>query len=466
MANRWAVATGNWSNTATWNGGTLPTAADDVFANGFTVTINQEITVLSIRTEAASGILAGGGFIATADNNINANVLAGTTICLTIGTGVHITVNGNVRGGTVSAASGISLNSGSGTPPCSVAVNGNVTGGSSSAGGCFGITAVNNTSAIIVGNVIGGTIQVSNTAGLQLSGSNVYCHITGDVLANIVTEGILLVGATLEVVGNVFASTTSTGRGINQTSGAGSITITGNVTGGVGAGANGIQTGGAVVVNVFGIAQANQSTGQGILVNSALSTAHVTIARGSTSVINTTAAGIFNNFSGLATYENIEYTELGGVPIGGNCRMRPTGSNYVRILREDGTFYTFSLSSADFPPQTDVRNGVNFDNGNLTGTCHVPQANQVSVGIPVDNTVGTAVLTATDLVNALNAQTTDINNHTTSEVSSIGGGGGGGVTAGDIWNHPINGINTAGSIGERLKNCSTVQTTGDQIASF
>ena len=66
MAFRYAVATGNWSNTATWDGGTLPTSADDVFSNGFTVTINGTFTVLSIRnTSNASSptIAAGGQFI-------------------------------------------------------------------------------------------------------------------------------------------------------------------------------------------------------------------------------------------------------------------------------------------------------------------------------------------------------------------------------------------------------------------
>ena len=70
MALRYAVATGNWSNTATWDGGTLPTAADDVFSNNFTVTIDGTFTVLSIRNtlNAAAPVIAAGGQFRYANN--------------------------------------------------------------------------------------------------------------------------------------------------------------------------------------------------------------------------------------------------------------------------------------------------------------------------------------------------------------------------------------------------------------
>jgi hypothetical protein len=49
MATRFAVATGNYSNTAIWDNGAVPTSDDDVYANGFTVTINGTYTNQSIR---------------------------------------------------------------------------------------------------------------------------------------------------------------------------------------------------------------------------------------------------------------------------------------------------------------------------------------------------------------------------------------------------------------------------------
>jgi hypothetical protein len=49
MATRFAVATGNYSNTAIWDNGAVPTTDDDVYANGFIVTINGTYTNQTIR---------------------------------------------------------------------------------------------------------------------------------------------------------------------------------------------------------------------------------------------------------------------------------------------------------------------------------------------------------------------------------------------------------------------------------
>jgi hypothetical protein len=53
MAVRFAVATGNFSNGTIWDNGAVPTSADDVFANNFTVTIDGTYTVQTIRNTAS-----------------------------------------------------------------------------------------------------------------------------------------------------------------------------------------------------------------------------------------------------------------------------------------------------------------------------------------------------------------------------------------------------------------------------
>lgn len=49
MAVRFARQAGNWSDPLTWDGGlTIPTTGDDVFSNGYNVTIDQDINVASL----------------------------------------------------------------------------------------------------------------------------------------------------------------------------------------------------------------------------------------------------------------------------------------------------------------------------------------------------------------------------------------------------------------------------------
>jgi len=122
MAIRYAVATGNWSNTATWDGGTLPAAGDEVFSNNFRVTIDVATigatgsdAYISNGSNAAPAINAGGGF--TIDgltaSVINydirwhnaSNVVANHLLNITGTTGVSVELNG----GFIYAASGTLL---------------------------------------------------------------------------------------------------------------------------------------------------------------------------------------------------------------------------------------------------------------------------------------------------------------------------------------------------------------------
>ena len=85
-------------------------------------------------------------------------------------------------------------------------------------------------------------------------------------------------------------------------------------------------------------------------------------------------------------------------------------------------------AAADAPIGANVRSGIVYLNGNITGTMAIPAASSVTAGVLVDNTVGTAAL----------------------EPSAI-------------WAVPLTSINTLNSIGRRVKNAATVETTGAQI---
>ena len=97
MANRYAVATGNWSNTATWDGGTLPQSGDDVRPNGFTVTIDQDITVTSLRNDASSPAAGGGAFVITSatTRTLNCNLI---TYAVVAGVSPSILAEGATKG--------------------------------------------------------------------------------------------------------------------------------------------------------------------------------------------------------------------------------------------------------------------------------------------------------------------------------------------------------------------------------
>ena len=88
-------------------------------------------------------------------------------------------------------------------------------------------------------------------------------------------------------------------------------------------------------------------------------------------------------------------------------------------------------ASSDIPSPADVRLGISYAFNSTTGTLNIPHPNNVTFGVPVDNTFGNAML-----------------------------------TVGSIWNYPVEDITVQGSIGMRLKNVSTPQTTGEQLEAF
>jgi hypothetical protein len=374
MAIKWPLANGNWSNAANWNDGTLPDVGDDVHADGKTVTIDQDVTVLSIRTTQRSGGTAGGVFTITSGNrNITCDVIGGASSCLDIGAlGSTTTLIGNITGSSSTlAAGGIVFINGS-----ILNVTGNIIGGGNNNN--QGIRCTSGSGVInVIGNVIGSNIS-SSTVGL-VSLSNVTINLTGNAVGADIggtNHGVQLASGILNLIG---------------------ISIAGNASSGTLVSGSGI----ANVLNAIGSNNAN-------------------------------IAGVTNT-AGLnrLIVEKLEFSNIGSPPVSGFCVFKNTVSPTIKVTKLNTTQITLiDLDNLpnELPTESNVRQGTSYNSGNKLGTLAVPDPSNVRKDIPTDNTVGTADLTAEDILQAIQDSTTPV--------------------------------------AERLRNVSTVQTTGDQIATI
>jgi hypothetical protein len=80
---------------------------------------------------------------------------------------------------------------------------------------------------------------------------------------------------------------------------------------------------------------------------------------------------------------------------GTGIRLKKLGSNVAVFNYVDaGSAKTLvDATQGQMPAESDVRDGVSYASGALTGSCKVPAAASVGFGVPVDATTGTAALT-------------------------------------------------------------------------
>jgi hypothetical protein len=218
MAIRYAVATGNWSNVAIWDGGaSLPTVGDDVYANSYIVQIDQNITVTKISTEVCPTTSVGGGrFTPSASGRIlTCNIVAGTSYCVHQSSGYTVTYIGNIYGGTVGSCYGINAQN-----LTVINIIGNIYGGSG--GLCYGLYIYNIASGSITGSIYGGVTatdfgffhELSSTAAISILGNiiaagasgvrmSLNLNFTGNIYASSTANGILGTAVSVSTVANI-----------------------------------------------------------------------------------------------------------------------------------------------------------------------------------------------------------------------------------------------------------------------
>jgi hypothetical protein len=433
MPNRWPISSGNWSNAAIWSGSLIPTASDDVYANNQTVNIDTNVNVLSLRNSSITGVTSGGQFKLLDNVIVTASIQAFTT------TNTVSTYNSFIeisQSNSATIVGNITTNVGSGNykyavktlNSASLIISGNlIAGGASSvqtpllhwsmgtvrilgtvtAGAAvndYGIWVNTSGSLYVTGNIIGGTS--TSTIGIVSAGVNSLINITGNVTAGTSTSAHGIsnsVSNTIVVTGSVIGGTLS-GNGINNSS-TGRIIISGSVQANA---ASGVISSGNGTINVIGPISASaivpgiQSTG----------TSAVNVFTGpfyNKNNHNAVYAPIIQLYSGSSTSWTFDTETYGG----------------------QQTLYTQNWPS-NFPVTNNVRQGVIYGNtGQYTGTVIIPSAANVLKGVPVGSTTGSAVLTPQD-----------------------------------VFDFAIQNLTGSNTIGNRLKNIATVQTTAANIAAY
>lgn len=104
MATIKAQANGVWSEIASWSGGIIPGPGDVAVANGFTITVDTNVTCAEVRNDTTYGATAGGRFALNNGITLTANVYAGGTAnsngCVSASASGPSTIIGDVYAGT------------------------------------------------------------------------------------------------------------------------------------------------------------------------------------------------------------------------------------------------------------------------------------------------------------------------------------------------------------------------------
>ncbi len=425
-----SAATGNFSAGATWTGGVVPTVGDEARAStGHTITIDVDTTCDEVSNAGTGIFTLASGVTLTANvtsksTTVTRNCLQFTATSPSVGT-----IVGNVTGGTVSGAVAVAHAS-----TGELSITGNLLGGSGSAAHAVNGTSTGN--ATVTGNCTG---------------------VGGNGLIN---------AGTAIVTGNAFGGTGINIRGITST---GTLTLTGNATGGTGSGSAGVLYNNTSTATITGIATGGDSGGNsgGGLRNNTTGTVFLKRAKGNAFGPGNTAGlaatpGASNTSTGIIEVEELEFGAFGmSATEGTGIRLKKVSTNQAifTYVNAGAAKTLVDATQGQMPAATDVRTGVSYASGALTGTCAVPAASSVGFGVPVDATTGTAALTPASvwdhLLSAITASSTIgklLKDNVDATISSRSTATTAGI-ADAVWDEVLTGAthNIATSAGRRLR---------------
>ena len=379
-------------------------------------------------TGSSYGAIGSGSFISTDGISITASnplygVIAGGVSSALLVTGSHsVYLSGSVRGGAANQIRGVQIvNNGN------LYITGSVTGGvvATAAYGIFNIAG----RLEVLGNVIGG----ADTTAIGIAVANGTTIITGNLIGTLNAAPMtMLAGAgTVTVNGNTIVTTPVIGQstGVYINGGTGILNFNGILQA---ASVAGIAIGTTATVNISGSVYA--------------SAANVGISSTVASTINVTGPIYASNSApGITSTSTAATVRVTGPLIASQNNINPVFSPKIQLIStstptytletdtfpRDVTFYDVAYTSS-MPAATNVRSASLYGGSNeFSGSMSVPSASNVRYGVPIDATTGSATLTPQD-----------------------------------IFDYAVSSLTGSNTIGSRLQNISTVQTTAATIAAF
>jgi len=334
-----------------------------------------------------------------------------------------------VGGGTAAAGGGFTLSNGVTLTSSNVTLGTNATL----------VTLASTNSASIVGNITG-----SNN-------SNISCVINSGT-------------GTLTVTGIITGGTATTSNWGCNNSSTGVINVSGSLVGGSVGGTNyalinsltgTITMTGSVTSGSLSPAANNASTGTFTIVGDITATNGANAFTSSNSGATNRLSGSFiSAANGYAAIYAVKYF-LNTSPTAAKTRYALNGSStYLDMFTADN-----SLGQAAI---TDVRFGTVYASGALTGVAYIPSAGSVAFGVPVDNTTGTATLTAANVRAAIGMASANLDTQLAAIPTAI-------TNANAVWDELMSNHTTSGTFGGRIvrsiNSNNELQLTGSHHAA-
>jgi hypothetical protein len=392
-----AVATGNYNNYAVTFGGVQPQPGDIVRTGTFTINLNISVTGITFEATSTGSYLIS----QTEINNAGGNLTF--TDCDFVINGSSTTAfRFTHTSGKVTFRDALIINAPSNSVICySITGSGNVECRDVIWSSGTGITSI---------FFLQGTGTATITRDVRSTSATNALFITTVGIVNNIGPGVLNVNNVYHGIG----TTSGTVHGVVH-SGSGTTNIT-NAYGGQTALFSGAADGvpvlvlGSGTVNIVNAIAGNLS-----------SRAAVRNTGGTTQIYIENAIGNDfgpggNNLQSVAYQstnadqasrvfiKNLIFGTYGAIPVSGAIFLQNNANTTAQFrLTPNGSTKTLidSSISNQSPATSDVRFGIVYQFGDRTGTLIVPAANQVAVGVPTDNTIGTAVLLPQNVLTAL-----------------------------------------------------------------